>query len=59
MSNLRRRLTRLEGLLTDRRGLIPYSGACEDTTERIAIAFVDVTLAEAAQDDALRQKSCG
>ena len=73
MSNLRRRLTRLEELLTDRRGLIPYSGARieywravtdrilsgEDTTERTPIAFVDVTLAEAAEDDALLQKSCG
>jgi len=72
MSNLRRRLTRLEGLLTDRRGLIPYSGAWieywRDVTDRILsgedatsagcipIEFVDLVLAEAAEEEALDTK---
>jgi hypothetical protein len=72
MSNLRRRLTRLEELLTDRRGPVPYSGAWieywrnatdrilsgEEATpaECIPIEFVDLVLAEAAEEGALNTK---
>jgi hypothetical protein len=72
MTNLRRRLKKLEGQLNDRRGLVPYSGAwieyCRKATDRILsgedataaecipIEFVDLVLAEAAEEEALDTK---
>jgi hypothetical protein len=65
MTNLRRRLKKLEALITDQRGLVPLSpawldywhtttdrmlsGEDREPTERIPMAYVDLILAEADQ----------
>jgi hypothetical protein len=71
MTNLGRRLKKLEAQITDTRGLVPrspawieywrgttdriLSGEDAETTERIPMEFVDLILAEADQEAVLQE----